>query len=252
MSRRRDGSKAAPAASPGLGDHGPQPRGRDPSSLASLIDHTLLAPDASREEIDRLCGEAMRFGFAAVCVNPTWVPLCAQFLRGSGVRVCAVVGFPLGANQPEVKSYEARRAVEQGAQEVDMVINLGALKSRDYGLVEDDVRGVVQAVGPYIVVKAILEVDLLSREEKVMAARLARVAGARFVKTSTGFISGGATVEDVRLLHQTVGPGVGVKASGGIRSREDALAMVEAGASRIGASASVEIVRGEASERNRS
>jgi deoxyribose-phosphate aldolase len=216
--------------------------------LATLIDHTLLKPDATREDVERLCREAMQFCFASVCVNPNWVPLCAELLRGSGVRVCTVVGFPLGAHLPDAKVYEARRAVEQGAQEVDMVINVGALKSRDYALVEQDIRGVVQAVGRDTLVKVILETALLTREEKIMGATLAKAAGADFVKTSTGFSSGGATVEDVRLLRETVGPDVGVKASGGIRSREDVEAMVQAGASRIGASASVKIVRGEATE----
>jgi deoxyribose-phosphate aldolase len=214
--------------------------------LASLIDHTLLKPDASREDVETLCREAGQFCFASVCVNPNWVPLCAQMLRGSGVKVCTVIGFPLGAHLPDVKAYEARRAVEQGATEVDMVINIGALKSRDYALVENDIRGVVQSVGKETVVKVILETSLLSRDEKVMGASLAKAAGADFVKTSTGFSTGGATVEDVRLLRETVGPDLGVKASGGIRTPEDARAMVEAGASRIGASASVKIVRGEA------
>jgi deoxyribose-phosphate aldolase len=214
--------------------------------LASMIDHTLLKPDASREDVETLCREAGQFCFASVCVNPNWVPLCAQMLRASGVKVCTVIGFPLGAHLPDVKAYEARRAVEQGATEVDMVINIGALKSRDYALVENDIRGVVQSVGRETVVKVILETSLLSRDEKVMGASLAKAAGADFVKTSTGFSTGGATVEDVRLLRETVGPDLGVKASGGIRTPEDARAMVEAGASRIGASASVKIVRGEA------
>ncbi len=213
--------------------------------LASMIDHTLLKPDASRDDVEKLCQEAAQFCFASVCVNPNWVPLCAQMLRGTGVKVCTVIGFPLGAHLPDVKAYEARRAVEQGATEVDMVINIGALKSRDYALVENDIRGVVQAVGKDTVVKVILETSLLSRDEKVMGSTLAKAAGADFVKTSTGFSTGGATVEDVRLMRETVGPDVGVKASGGIRTPEDARAMVEAGASRIGASASVKIVRGE-------
>ena len=212
--------------------------------LASMIDHTLLKPDATRDDIEQLCREAAQFCFASVCVNPNWVPLCAQLLRNSGVKVCTVLGFPSGAHLPDVKAYEARRAVEQGAGEVDMVINIGALKSRDYALVEQDIRGVVQASGRDTIVKVILETALLSRDEKVMGATLAKAAGADFVKTSTGFASGGATVEDVHLLRETVGPDIGVKASGGIRTPEDARRMVEAGASRIGASASVKIVRG--------
>lgn len=216
--------------------------------LAGAIDHTLLKPDATRGEIEQLCREAAQFCFASVCVNPVWVPLAADMLRGSGVKVCTVIGFPSGAHVPDVKAYETRRAVEQGAEEVDMVINIGALKSRDYALVEHDIRAVVQAAGKQTVVKVILETSLLGRDEKIMGATLAKAAGADFVKTSTGFAGGGATVEDVRLLRETVGPEIGVKASGGIRSKQDAEAMVEAGANRLGASAGVKIVRGETSE----
>jgi deoxyribose-phosphate aldolase len=216
--------------------------------LASLIDHTLLKPEASREEIERLCREAAQFCFASVCVNPTWVSLCAERLRDSGVKVCTVVGFPLGAHLPDVKAFETRRAIEQGAQEIDMVVNVGALKSKDYRLVEDDIRGVVRIAGRDTVVKVILETALLDRDEKVMGATLAKAAGADFVKTSTGFGPGGATVEDVRLLREVVGPEIGVKASGGIRTQEEAQAMIAAGATRIGASASVKIVRGEKPE----
>jgi deoxyribose-phosphate aldolase len=214
--------------------------------LASLIDHTLLKPDAAKEEIEQLCREALQFCFASVCVNPNWVPLCASMLSGSGVKVCTVIGFPFGSHLPDVKAYEARRAVEQGADEVDMVINIGALKSKDYALVEQDIRGVVKAVGKDTIVKVILETALLTRDEKVMGSSLAKAAGADFVKTSTGFGGGGATVEDIRLMRETVGPELGVKASGGIRTPEDAQKMVAAGATRIGASASVKIVRGEA------
>ena len=214
--------------------------------LASLIDHTMLKPDATREEIEQLCREALQFCFASVCVNPNWVPLCASLISGSGVKVCTVIGFPFGAHLPDVKAYEARRAVEQGADEVDMVINIGALKSKDYALVEQDIRGVVKGVGKDTIVKVILETSLLSRDEKVMGSSLAKAAGADFVKTSTGFAGGGATVEDIRLMRETVGPEIGVKASGGIRTPEDVQKMVAAGATRIGASASVKIVRGEA------
>jgi deoxyribose-phosphate aldolase len=213
--------------------------------LASLIDHTLLKPEATRDQVEQLCREAAQFCFASVCVNPVWVPLCAEVLRGSGVKVCTVIGFPSGAHSPDVKAYETRRAVEQGAEEVDMVINIGALKSKDYALVENDIRGVVQAAGRDTVVKVILETSLLTREEKIMGSSLSKAAGADFVKTSTGFAGGGATVEDVKLMRETVGPEIGVKASGGIRSKEDVEAMVEAGANRIGASAGIKIVRGE-------
>ena len=216
--------------------------------LASLIDHTLLKPDATREDVEQLCREAAQFCFASVCVNPNWVPLCRDLLRGSGVKVCTVIGFPFGSHLPDVKAYEARRAVEQGAEEVDMVINIGALKSKDYATVEKDIAGVVNAVGKNTVVKVILETAMLTREEKIMASSLAKAAGADFVKTSTGFGGGGATVDDIRLMRETVGPEVGVKASGGIRTKEDVDAMVAAGATRIGASAGVKIVRGEKTE----
>jgi deoxyribose-phosphate aldolase len=214
--------------------------------LASLIDHTLLKPDATREEVEQLCREAAQFCFASVCVNPNWVALCRELLRGSGVKVCTVIGFPLGAHLPDTKVYETKRAIEQGAEEVDMVINIGALKSRDYALVEQDIHGVVTAAAGRALVKVILETALLTRDEKVMGSTLAKAAGADFVKTSTGFGGGGATVEDVQLMRETVGPEMGVKASGGVRSREDAEKLVAAGATRLGASAGVKIVRGEA------
>ena len=214
--------------------------------LASLIDHTLLKPDATREEVEQLCREAAQFCFASVCVNPNWVALCRELLRGSGVKVCTVIGFPLGAHLPDIKAYETKRAIEQGAEEVDMVINIGALKSRDYALVEQDIHSVVQAAGGRALVKVILETSLLTRDEKVMGSTLAKAAGADFVKTSTGFAGGGATVEDVQLMRETVGPEMGVKASGGVRTKEDAEKMVAAGATRLGASAGVKIVRGEA------
>ena len=219
--------------------------------LASLIDHTLLKPDATREEVEVLCREAAQFCFASVCVNPNWVALCRETLRGTGVKVCTVIGFPLGAHLSDIKAYETRRAIEQGAEEVDMVINIGALKSRDYALVEQDIHGVVQAAaatGKGVLVKVILETSLLSHDEKVMGCTLAKAAGADYVKTSTGFAGGGATVEDITLMRETVGPEMGVKASGGVRTRDDAEKMVAAGATRIGASAGVKIVRGEATE----
>jgi deoxyribose-phosphate aldolase len=213
--------------------------------VAALIDHTLLKPDATQDQIAQLCFEAKKYGFAAVCVNPTNVKLCSQLLKGSRVHVCTVVGFPLGATPPEVKAYEAQQAIDDGATEVDMVINIGALKSRESALVARDIAGVVEAAGPDALVKVILEMALLTTEEKIAGCSLARAAGAEFVKTSTGFASGGATVEDVRLMRQVVGPGMGVKAAGGIRTREEAQAMIAAGATRLGTSASVKIVRGE-------
>ena len=211
--------------------------------LARMIDHTLLKPEATRDDVVKLCQEAKKHHFASVCVNTTWVPLCRAMLGGSGVMVCSVVGFPLGAMAPTAKAYEAREAVRQGAQEIDMVINIGALKSRDYETVFEDICRVVKASGQ-AGVKVILETGQLDPEEKVIACTLSKLAGAAFVKTSTGFSKGGATVEDIALMRRLVGADMGVKASGGVRTQEDALRMREAGASRIGASASVAIVTG--------
>lgn len=214
-------------------------------TLGATIDHTLLKPDATARDIDTLCDEAISNRFASVCVNGTWVKRSAEILQGSGVLVCTVVGFPLGASAPEVKAYEARRAIEDGACEVDMVINVGALKGRDDELVRRDIAGLAELchrMGARL--KVILETCLLTDEEKVRACRLAKEAGADFVKTSTGFSTGGATVEDVGLMRRTVGQGMGVKASGGVRDAQVAQAMLEAGATRIGASASVAIVSG--------
>jgi deoxyribose-phosphate aldolase len=214
-------------------------------SLAHMIDHTVLKPDASQDQIAQLCYEARKYGFASVCVNPTNVKLCAQLLEGSGVPVCTVVGFPLGATPPEVKVFETQQAVRDGAKEVDMVINVGALKSRDYELVERDVASVARAChAGNAILKVIIEAALLTDEEKVVACQLSKVAGADFVKTSTGFGPGGATMDDVALMRRVVGPAMGVKAAGGIRTYKDAQRMIAAGASRIGASASVKIVQG--------
>lgn len=211
---------------------------------ASLIDHTLLKPEASESDIRKLCNEAAEFGFASVCVNPTWVKTAAGFLKGSGVPVCTVIGFPLGATLPDVKAYEARRAIFDGATEVDMVINVGKLKSGDDCAVEDDIRAVVEAAhGDHILTKVIIETALLTDEEKVRACLAAKNAGADFVKTSTGFSKGGATAHDVALMRKTVGRALGVKASGGVKGIEDARAMFEAGATRIGASVGVKIAQ---------
>jgi len=215
-----------------------------PTDIAKIIDHTLLKPEATRDQIVQLCREAREYGFAAVCVNPCYVKLAAELLRGSPVKVCSVVGFPLGATLPEVKAYEARRAIEEGAAEIDMVINIGALKSGDLELVRRDIAAVVDVChAKGALCKVIIEAALLSDEEKVLACQLAKAAGADYVKTSTGFGPGGATVHDVALMRRTVGPGMGVKAAGGIRSYEAARNMIEAGATRIGASAGVKIVR---------
>lgn len=215
-----------------------------PEKLAAMIDHTLLRPEASREQVTKLCREALQHGFASVCVNPQWVRTCAEILRGSAVKTCTVVGFPLGAVPPDAKAYETRRTILDGATEIDMVINIGALKSGDHALVERDVRAVVTVAQEYgALVKVILETCLLEREEKVAACRLSLLGGAQFVKTSTGFSSGGATEEDVRLMKETVGDKMLVKASGGVKTLDDALRMIRAGASRIGTSSGVKIVQ---------
>jgi deoxyribose-phosphate aldolase len=211
--------------------------------VGRMIDHTLLKPEATRDEVVTLCEEARKHHFASVCVNSTWVPVARALLHGSDVMVCAVVGFPLGAMSPTAKAYEAREAVRQGAREIDMVINLGALKSRDYETVYEDICRVVKAAAP-AGVKVILETGALTEEEKIIGCTLSKLAGAAFVKTSTGFGKGGATVEDVALMRRIVGAGMGVKASGGVRTSADAERMAMAGANRIGASASVAIVSG--------
>ena len=211
---------------------------------ASLVDHTLLKPEATENDIKKLCSEAIEFGFASVCVNPSWVKKAAEFLRGSKVPVCTVIGFPLGATLSDVKAYEARRAIFNGAREVDMVMNIGALKSGDDCAVEDDIRAVANAAHENgVLLKVIIETALLTDDEKVRACLASKNAGADFVKTSTGFAKGGATVEDVALMRRIVGADLGVKASGGVKGIEDARAMFEAGATRIGASVGVKIAQ---------
>ena len=212
--------------------------------LNKYIDHTLLKPDASQEQIETLIEEAKKYEFASVCVNPTWVSFAAQALKATDVKVCTAIGFPLGANTPELKAFETSDAIQNGANEVDMVINIGALKSRNFDLVERDIRAVVEAAKGTLV-KVIIETCLLTDDEKVKACQIAQKAGADFVKTSTGFSTGGATVADVALMRKTVGPDMGVKASGGARSYEDALAFIKAGATRIGASSGVAIMEGD-------
>lgn len=214
-------------------------------NIAAYIDHTLLKPDATKEQIDVIVQEAAEHKFASVCVNPYWVSHCANQLNGTDVKVCTVIGFPLGASTTAVKALETKDAIEKGAGEIDMVINIGALKSGDLATVEADIRAVVEAAAG-VLTKVIIETSLLTEEEKVTACQLAVKAGADYVKTSTGFSGGGATVEDIRLMRKTVGPDIGVKASGGVRDREATLAMIEAGATRIGASAGVQIIKGEA------
>jgi deoxyribose-phosphate aldolase len=218
--------------------------GGAPAGVASMIDHTLLKPEATRANIEELCREAAQFKFATVCVNPTWVALAAKLLAGSGVRVCSVVGFPLGATTADVKGYETRRAIFDGAREIDMVINVGALKSGDLARVECDIETVTTACRDGgALSKVIIEAALLTDDEKITACTLAKAAGADYVKTSTGFASGGATAADVALMRRVVGSEMGVKAAGGVRDLEGMKAMIAAGATRVGASAGVKIVQ---------
>lgn len=212
--------------------------------IAKTIDHTLLKAEATKDQIEQLCTEAKEYQFASVCVNPTWVAYASELLKGTGVDVCTVIGFPLGANTPETKAFETTNAIENGATEVDMVINIGALKNGDDSLVERDIQAVVNAAKGKALTKVIIETSLLTEEEKVRACKLAVSAGTDFVKTSTGFSTGGATVDDIALMRKTVGPTIGVKASGGVRSAEDAKNMIDAGATRIGASSGIAIVKG--------
>lgn len=218
----------------------------DQEQLAKMIDYTLLKPDATKDDVIKLCKEAIKYNFASVCINSGYVSLATKLLKGTTVKVCTVIGFPLGANMPEVKAFEAKNAIKNGAQELDMVINIGALKSGDYELVKQDIKGVVEAgkVSKEAIVKVILETGFLTDKEKVNACKLAKEAGADFVKTSTGFSAGGATVHDVKLMKEAIGKSMRVKASGGIRTFEDAMAMIKAGADRIGTSSGVAIIEG--------
>ena len=211
--------------------------------LNKFIDHTILKPESTQEQVEKILSEAKEYDFASVCVNPTWVSLAAESLKDSDVKVCTVIGFPLGANTSAVKAFETKDAIANGADEIDMVINIGALKAGNDALVLDDIKAVVDASGDKLV-KVIIEACLLTDDEKVRACQLSKEAGADYVKTSTGFSTGGATVADVALMRKTVGPDMGVKASGGARSYEDAIAFIEAGASRIGASSGVAIMNG--------
>ena len=211
---------------------------------AAYIDHTLLKADATKEEITQLCEEARKYSFASVCVNPSWVKTAAELLKGSTVKVCTVIGFPLGASTSAVKAFETKDAIENGAGEIDMVINVGALRSGNDELVKNDIAAVVDSAKGKAIVKVIIETSLLNDQEKRRACELSRAAEADFVKTSTGFSTGGATVEDVKLMRGVVGPEMGVKASGGVRSFEDMKNMIDAGATRIGASSGVKIMQG--------
>ena len=216
--------------------------------LNRMIDHTILKPEATEAAVQKIIDEAKEYNFFSVCINPCWVAFASEQLADTDVAVCTVIGFPLGANTPEVKAYEAADAIKNGANEVDMVINIGALKSQQYDYVRQDIQGVVDAAKGKALVKVIIETALLTDEEKVKACELAKEAGADFVKTSTGFSTGGAKVADIRLKRETVCPDMGVKASGGVHNAEEALAMIEAGATRIGASTGVAIVSGATGE----
>lgn len=212
--------------------------------IAKIIDHTILKPEASVEAVEKICKEALEHKFASVCINPCHVALCSKILKDSSVKVCTVIGFPLGATTKEVKVFETKNAIDNGAEEVDMVINIGALKDKNYDYVKEDIKAVVEAARGKALSKVIIETCLLTDDEKIIACKLSKEAGADFVKTSTGFSTGGATKDDVKLMRDTVGLDMGVKASGGVRSTEDALNVIEAGASRIGASASISICEG--------
>jgi deoxyribose-phosphate aldolase len=237
-------ARMRPIVDAGAARIGLHARGGAPSAVAALIDHTLLRPEATRADIEQLCREAAEFQFATVCVNPAWVAACAAWLRATPVAVCSVVGFPLGATTADVKQYESRRAIFDGAREIDMVINVGALRSGDLRCVERDIEAVTSACRERgALSKVIIEAALLTDEEKVTACTLAKAAGADFVKTSTGFGPGGATVADVALMRRTVGLEMGIKAAGGVRDLAALQAMVAAGATRVGASASVKIVK---------
>ena len=218
--------------------------GYTPADMAKYIDHTYLKPEASVNEIRKICDEAKKYHCASVCVNPSYIQYVAQQLEGSGVTPCCVIAFPFGTSTPEAKAFEASDAASKGAREIDMVINVGAIKSGDWLLVKRDIEGVVNAVKGRAKVKVIIEACLLTDEEKVKACTVAKLAGAAFVKTSTGYSTGGATVEDVRLMRETVGPEMGVKASGGVRTYDDAIAMLKAGANRLGCSCTMKIVSG--------
>ena len=220
------------------------------NNMAKYIDHTILNADATEKDIQRICIEAKEYNFKTVCINPGWVDYAAHLLKGTDVGITTVIGFPLGANTSEIKAAEAKQAVEKSVSDVDMVINIGALKNEDYPTVLNDIKAVVNAVDGKAIVKVIIETSLLNKTEKIRACELAKQAGADFVKTSTGFSTGGATIDDVKLMRATVGPKMGVKASGGVRSYEDAVAMIEAGATRIGASSGIAIVQGVADASN--
>lgn len=220
------------------------------NELSKFIDHTVLKAETSEKAVEKVCKEALEYKFASVCINPCNVKLASKLLEGSEVKVCTVIGFPLGANTSKVKAFETEDAIANGAHEVDMVINIGKLKDKDYDYVREDIKAVVNAAKGKALTKVIIETCLLTDEEKVKACELAKEAGADFVKTSTGFSTGGATPDDIKLMRETVGPEMGVKASGGVRNIDDAEAVIKNGATRIGASSSIDIVEGRTSKSN--
>lgn len=226
-----------------IGSEQAKPSADEPARIAQMIDHTLLKPNAKREDVKKVCDEALKYGFASVCVNPSYIGFVADQLKGSKVAPCCVIGFPLGATLPEVKAFETETAITNGAKEIDMVINIGAVKSGEWDLVKKDIERVVWASRGRALVKVILETCLLTKEEIVQACQVSKQAGVDFVKTSTGFSTGGALVEDVKLMRDTVGPNIGVKASGGVRDYKSAQAMIQAGANRLGTSAGVDIMK---------
>ncbi|KGK86132.1 deoxyribose-phosphate aldolase [Clostridium sp. HMP27] len=212
------------------------------NQLARMIDHTVLKADTKEEKIEEICKEALQYNFASVCINPCNIEFAAKLLKGSEVKVCTVIGFPLGANTTATKAFETKDAIEKGASEVDMVINIGKLKDKDYDYVKKDIEAVVKEAKGKALTKVIIETCLLTDEEKIMACKLSKEAGSDFVKTSTGFSTGGATVSDIKIMREAVGENLGVKASGGVRTYEDSIAIINAGATRIGASASIDII----------
>jgi len=230
----------APKADSGTRSAAPMPE----SELASYIDHTLLKPEAVESQFAQLCDEALKYRFKSVCVNSSWVPFVAKRLRGSGIKICSVIGFPLGEMDSRSKAFEARNAIENGAHELDMVINVGALKSGNLKLVEEDIRAIKRAMRPNVILKVIIETVLLTEEEKIIACEISKKAEADFVKTSTGFLGGGATVEDIVLMRRIVGPNIGVKASGAIRDYKAAIALINAGANRLGCGSSIAVITG--------
>jgi len=221
-----------------------------PIELAGYIDHTLLKPESTKAQFDKLCEEALKYKFFSVCVNSSWVPYVTKKLRGTGIKICAVVGFPLGAMDSRSKAFEARNAIDAGANELDMVINVGALKSKDYKFVEEDIRAIKRVCRSNTILKVIIETSLLTDDEKVIACEISKKADADFVKTSTGFMGGGATVADIMLMRRIVGPKIGVKASGGVKDYNQAVALIQAGANRIGCGSSVAVITGAKVEGN--